>query len=190
MSVSTATQSAPISCICRSASCAAPLFARYPIAMRAPSCARRMAIPRPIPRLPPVTNATRFLSAILLLDRSFKKRRDRLGCSVPPPTLSQFRHNNRHVVRLFRTPGPFLRRDHQRFRNFSRRGMPQSLRRCFQSWNPKLFTVGVLRLDQPVAVSDQDSIVWHIDGFFLKVVVVHDSQHNPAFVEVNGSPLG
>src|SRR5580693_7376902 len=35
--------------------------------MRAPSCAKRTAIPRPIPLLPPVTNATRFTSGIRLL---------------------------------------------------------------------------------------------------------------------------
>src|SRR5208283_4149700 len=36
------------------------------MAIRAPSFARRSAMPSPIPRLPPVTTATRFLSDILL----------------------------------------------------------------------------------------------------------------------------
>src|SRR5580700_5265652 len=70
ISVSTATQSAPFSCNNRKVCCAATLFERYAIAIRAPSCASFTAIPRPIPRLPPVTSATRFCSPILVPHRS------------------------------------------------------------------------------------------------------------------------
>src|SRR5208282_3028367 len=41
--------------------------------MRAPSCAKRIAIPRPIPRLPPVISATRLTSGILLPIRNDAK---------------------------------------------------------------------------------------------------------------------
>src|SRR5271167_4097027 len=41
--------------------------------MRAPSCAKRTAIPRPIPRLPPVISATRLTSVILLLVHNYGK---------------------------------------------------------------------------------------------------------------------
>jgi hypothetical protein len=37
------------------------------MAMRAPSVARRKAIPRPMPRVPPVINATLLRSAIPIL---------------------------------------------------------------------------------------------------------------------------
>src|SRR5215475_9680525 len=68
--ISTATQSVPAVCNCRSVCCAAALFERYAIAIRAPSCASFTAMPRPIPLLPPVTSATRFCSPILLLTDS------------------------------------------------------------------------------------------------------------------------
>src|SRR5215469_1976230 len=87
MSVSTATQSAPAACICRKAICAAALLARYAIATRAPSCASFNAIPRPIPRLPPVTTATRFRSDI----RHPRKTCPSSATPFLPTTLPQFR---------------------------------------------------------------------------------------------------
>src|SRR5579863_977592 len=69
ISISTATQSVPAACSCRNVCCAAALFDRYAIAIRAPSFASFTAIPRPIPRLPPVTSATRFCNPILIPHR-------------------------------------------------------------------------------------------------------------------------
>src|SRR5579872_7505076 len=74
MSISTATQSVTADCKARSVCCAAALFERYAIAIRAPSCASLTAIPRPIPRLPPVTSATRFCSPIPIPHRTRPKQ--------------------------------------------------------------------------------------------------------------------
>ena len=111
ISVSTATQSTPLACNRRNVCCAATLLERYAMAIRAPSCASRRASPRPIPRLPPVTSATRLRSDILFPGEiSWKYFQYSLAVAevLPKP-----RHDHGHVIGLFRGSGPLFRRSHQ-----------------------------------------------------------------------------
>src|SRR5260370_23750495 len=90
------------------------------MAIRAPSCASRMASPRPIPLLPPVTSATRLRSDILLLGKiPWKDFQYSLSVAV---VLPKPRHNHGHVVGLFGGPCPLLGRSHQRLRDHERPG--------------------------------------------------------------------
>src|SRR5215831_13032538 len=114
MSVSTATQSAPPVCNWRSVCCAAALFERYAMAIRAPSWASRSANPLPIPRLPPVTSATRFLSDILSPANPLKDFQYSLG---EAGVLLKPCNDDGHVVGLLGRSRPFFGCCHQRFRH-------------------------------------------------------------------------
>src|SRR5229473_6395055 len=153
--------------------------------IRAPSCASLSASPRPIPLLPPVTSATRLRSDILLPGKiSWKDFQYSLAVAevLPKP-----RHNYRHIVSLFRSPGPLFRRSHQGFRDHERRS-PLHAHGCFlQTSNPKFFPINVLRLDQAVTVSDQEGVGAHGQRSFLINVIFHHAENHTAYVQFLGT---
>src|SRR5947208_7904022 len=182
ISVSTATQSTPLACNCRNVCCAATLLERYAMAMRAPSCASRRASPRPIPLLPPVTSATRLRSDIRLPSKiSWKDFQYSLAETEALPKPGD---DHRHIVGLFRSPGPLLGRGHQRLRDHERRGTLHALRGLLQSANSKFFTVHVFRLNQAVAVSDQERVGTDHKLPFLIDVIFHHSQNHATFIQL------
>src|SRR5713101_3702105 len=135
------------------------------MAKRAPSWASRNASPRPMPRLPPVTSATRLRSDIRLPGRiSWKDFQYSLAAAE---VLPEPRDDHRHVIGLFGSPGPFFRRRHQRLGNHERRGALHVDRGFLQAANPKFFAVDVFRLDQAVTVSDQERLRSHRQRSFL-----------------------
>src|SRR2546430_15329798 len=99
--------------------------------MRAPSCASRRARPRPIPLLPPVTSATRLRSDIYLPGKISWK--DFQYSPADAEVLPEPGNNDRHIVGLFRSPGPLFGRRHERLRDHERRGTLQALRRFLQT---------------------------------------------------------
>src|SRR6266403_932369 len=185
MSVSTATQSTPLACNCRRVCCAATLLERYAMAIRAPSCASRTASPRPMPLLPPVTSATRLRSDILIPGKiAWKDFQYSLAAAA---VLPKPRHDHRHVIRLFRSPGPFLGCSHQRLSNHERRSALH-VDGCFlQTSNPKFFAINVLRLDQAVTVSDQERVGAHDQQSFLINVIFHHAENHAAYVQFLGT---
>src|ERR1700688_2206758 len=87
------------------------------MATRAPSCARRTAMPRPMPRLPPVINATRLRRDIPLLERRSGKACQYsavfAGAAARPECLHRVAlvkagDDYRHVVSLLGGAGPFF----------------------------------------------------------------------------------
>src|ERR1700737_4818190 len=126
------------------------------MAIRAPSCASRKASPRPIPLLPPVTSATRLRSDIRLPGKI--SRKDFQYSLAATELLPKPRDDYRHVIGLFGSSGPLFRPGHQGLCDHARRGAPQVLSGFLQSANPKFFAVDVLRLDQPVTISDQQRV--------------------------------
>src|SRR5438309_7208656 len=181
MSVSTATQSTPLACNCRNVCCAATLLERYAMAMRAPSCASRRASPRPIPLLPPVTSATRLRSDICLPGKISWK--DFQYSPADAEVLPEPGNNDRHIVGLFRSPGPLFGRRHERLRDHERRGTLQALRGFLQTANSKFFPVDVFRLNQAVTISDEERVGANCQRPFLINVVFHHAQHHPTFVQ-------
>src|SRR5712664_1803162 len=126
------------------------------MAIRAPSCASRKAIPRPIPLLPPVTSATRLRSDILLPGKI--SRKDFQYSLAARELLPEPRDDYRHVISLFGSPGPFFRSSHQRLGDHEWRSAPQVLSGFLQTANPKFFAIDVLRLDQSVTIADQQRV--------------------------------
>src|SRR5450432_2916754 len=180
ISVSTATPSTPLACSCRNVNCAAALFERYAMATRAPSFASRVAIPRPIPRLPPVTSATRFRSDIPLPTPSISK-----ACQYSPAAyrlLPHPRHDHRHIIRLVRASRPFFRGGHQRFRHAARSRALHPHRRFQQPPYPELFSIYVFRFHQSVAVAHQQRITRDRQRIFFVGRLFINSQHHPALV--------
>src|SRR5580704_7399051 len=139
------------------------------MAMRAPSCARRTAIPRPIPRLPPVISATRLTSGILLLANDYGKlvsiahSRNPHYRSSGKRFLSEYhlielskpRNDHRHIVRLLRRACPLFRGQHKRLANSDRLGALHANRRFLQPADAKFLTVHIFWLDQSIAVLHQ-----------------------------------
>src|SRR5271156_5279672 len=186
-------------------------------------------MPRPIPRLPPDTNATRFLSDMLY---------PRLALFVSPPprgailhglsntnhgrksqpkiatenrgqsrryqgqyspalpncmggkrrraalALFQARHNHRHIVRLLRGSGPLFHAGHERLADFARRQGLHANRGLLEPRYAELLAVDILRLDQPVAVADEQRIARHRDDALFVIVVLDDPENHAAFIEV------
>src|SRR5215813_2444830 len=109
--------------------------------MRAPSLARRCAMPRPMPRVPPVTSATRFLKDIPLLALPANQP-DSIATSTASaspiavlliaPSSPQLRDDDSHVVGLLRRSGPFLGGLHQPVSNVARLFVLQAYRRGAQ----------------------------------------------------------
>src|SRR5713226_6391694 len=107
------------------------------MATRAPSRASDRATPLPIPRLPPVTIATRVLSATASPREASQyigsgpaaphalKSGALTGRLLSPPASSP-RHGHRHVVGLLWCARSVYQRRHQGFRNVLRRGVAQT----------------------------------------------------------------
>src|SRR3979490_696108 len=187
MSVSTATQSAPLACNWRKVCCAATLLERSAMAIRAPSCASRNASPRPMPLLPPVTSATRLRSDILLPGKI--SRKDFQYSLAATEVLPEARDDYRHIIGLFGSPRPLLRRSHQGLRDHERRGALQANRGFLETANPKFFTLDILRLDQSVTIADQQRVApYHQRSFFIDVIF-HDPEHHPAFIQSRRSAI-
>src|SRR5713226_10197014 len=139
------------------------------MAIRAPSFASRKAIPRPMPLLPPVTSATRLRSDILLPGKISRKNFQYSLAAAE--VLPKPRNDYRHVVGLFGSPGPLLRRGHQRLGNHKWRGALQVDRGFLQAANAKFFAVHVFRLDQTVTIADQQRVGPYRQRSFLINVV-------------------
>src|SRR6266849_10674283 len=126
------------------------------MAMRAPSCANRRASPRPMPRLPPVTSATRLRSDIRLPGRiSWKDFKYSLAAAE---VLPEPRDDHRHVIRLFGSPGPLFRCSHQRFGDQERRRALHVDGGLLETANSKFFAIDIFRLNQAVTVADQQRV--------------------------------
>src|SRR5258708_29705602 len=164
------------------------------MATRAPSRASNMATPLPIPRLPPVTRATRFLSATASPREASQYIRS--GHAAPHALKSGAltgrllsepsfhpRHDHRHVVCLLRCSRPFFRREHQGFRDVLRRGVAQTQGHFRETLHPKFFSVHILRLHQPVAVSDQQASRPYVDAPLFVGSIFEYSHHHSAFLE-------
>src|SRR5579859_6341964 len=156
--------------------------------MRAPSCARRMAIPRPMPRLPPVISATRLTSAILLLSTALPK-----ACQYSPVAkrpLPQPRDDDGHIIGLFGSPGPFVGRDHQGASDGVRiRGLYAN-RSLLQAADAELLAVSIFRLDQAVTVLNQKSVWRDDDRIFFVGVLFHHTEHHAASFQVLRRAVG
>src|SRR5882757_459246 len=122
------------------------------MAIRAPSCASREAIPRPIPLLPPVTSATRLPSDILLPGKI--SRKDFQYSLAATELLPKSRNDHRHVIGLFGSSGPLLRRRHERLGHHQGRSCLHAIRGFLQASNAKFLAINVFRFDQAVTVSD------------------------------------
>src|SRR6267143_5061406 len=143
------------------------------MAIRAPSCASRRASPRPMPLLPPVTSATRLRSDMLLPDKiSWKDFQYSLAATE---VLPEPRDDHRHVIGLFRSPGPFLSRSHQRLRNHKRRSALQANRGLLQTADPEFFAIHVFRLNQAVTIPDQQRVGPDRHRAFFIDVIFHDA---------------
>src|SRR5262245_44572426 len=121
------------------------------MAIRAPSCASRTASPRPMPRLPPVTSATRFRSDIFPAN-PLKVFQYSLREEV---VLPQPRDDDRHIIGLFRSARPLFRGGHERFRNHQWLCALYADGRILQSRDSKLLAIHVFRLNQAIAVANQ-----------------------------------
>src|SRR2546430_16616001 len=111
--------------------------------MRAPSCASRRARPRPIPLLPPVTSATRLRSDIYLPGKISWK--DFQYSPADAEVLPEPGENDRHIVGMFRSPGPLFGSRHGRLRDHERRGAFKALRGFLQTGTYKFFSVKIIR---------------------------------------------
>src|SRR5437899_59687 len=152
------------------------------MAMRAPPCASRRASPRPIPLLPPVTNATRSRSDILLPGKITWK--DFQYSLAAPEVLPKPGDAHRHVIGLLGSSGPLLGRRHQRLGDHEGRGTLHMDGSFLQTANPKFFAVYVLRLDQAVTISDQQRVGTYRQRSFLVDVIFHDAQDHAALVQL------
>src|ERR1700751_1246214 len=135
------------------------------MATRAPSCASFTAIPRPIPRAPPVINATRFRSDIRLPEEAkVKKNQYSLAAQQSNRTrafffsrshitpenlvlgkLTKTGNHHGHVVGLFGRPSPLLCSSHQRFGNDAWRRTLHVHCGLLQPANAELFSVEIFR---------------------------------------------
>src|SRR5713226_6922453 len=158
------------------------------MATRAPSRAIDMATPLPIPRLPPVTRATRFLSATASPREASQYIRS--GTAAPhalksgaltgrlPSALSFHpRHDHRHVVGLLRCSRPFFRREHQAFRNVFRRAVAQTKRNFRETLHSKFFSVPILRLHRAVALSDKQASGSDVNAPLFLVSIFGHAHH-------------
>src|SRR6266571_7474487 len=156
------------------------------MAMRAPSCASRNASPRPIPLLPPVTSATRLRSDILLPGEISWE--DFQYSPAAPEVLPKPRDNDRHVIHLFRSPRPLLRRCHKRLCNHEWRGSLQTNRGFLQPANPKFLAVNILGFNQSVTVANHQRIGSDFQGAFLiNVIIENPKNHAALFQELRRS---
>src|SRR5713101_3061325 len=124
------------------------------MATRAPSRAIDMATPLPIPRLPPVTRATRFLSATASPREASQYIRSGhaapyalksgafTGRLLSPPSFHP-RHDHGHVVGLLWCSRPFFRREHQGFRDVLRRGVAQTQGHFREAFHPEFFAIDI-----------------------------------------------
>src|SRR5260370_30879740 len=152
------------------------------MAMRAPSCASRRASPRPIPLLPPVTSATRLRSDIRLPGKiTWKDFQYSLAAAEVLPKPGD---DHRHVIGLLGSSGPLLGRCHQRLGNHDRRGALHVNSGFLQTANPKFLAVYVLRLNQSVAITDQQRVGTYRQRSFLVDVIFHDSQDHTAHIQL------
>src|SRR5712692_5738898 len=155
------------------------------MATRAPSRAIDMATPLPIPRLPPVTRATRFLSATASPREASQYIRSGhaaphalksgalTGRLLSPPSFHP-RHDPRHVVGLLRCSRPFFRREHEGCRDVLRRVGAQAQGHYRETLHPNLFSVHILRLHQAVAVADQQASRPDVDApLFVGTIFEH-----------------
>src|SRR5712692_3054957 len=151
------------------------------MAIRAPSCASRSASPRPIPLLPPVTNATRFRSDILLPAES-------------PPRIFQYslaatnvlpkpRDEDGHIIRLLGSSGPFFRGGHERLRNHQRCGPVNSDSHFLQPGDSKFFAINIFRLDQAITIADEQRIRRNFQDALLINVILDNAEYHAALVQ-------
>src|SRR5579863_3390672 len=166
---------------------------------RAPSCARRTAMPRPMPRLPPVISATRLRRDIPLLKRRSWKACQYsavfAGAAARPECLQRVAlvkagDDYRHVVSLFGGAGPFFGGGHERLSYRLGRAVLHGHRGLLQTTNSEFFAVDIFRLDQTVAVAHQERIGRHDHRAFLVAVVLDDTEDHAAFVEMQRGILG
>src|SRR5437879_12733459 len=109
------------------------------MAIRAPSCASRKASPRPIPLLPPVTSTTRLRSDILLPGTiSWKDFQYSLAATEVLPKPS---NDHRHVIGLFGSTCPFLRRSRQRLPDHQCASTPQADSDCRRPPTPHIYAI-------------------------------------------------
>src|SRR6266849_7475433 len=139
------------------------------MAMRAPSCDSRRASPRPMPLLPTVTSATRLRSDIRLPGKISWK--DFQYSPAAAEVLPKPRHDHRHVIGLFGSPGPLFRRGHQRLGDHKWRGTLHVDRGFQQAANAKFFAIDVFRLDQAVTIPNQQRVGPYRQRSFLIDVV-------------------
>src|SRR6266436_3916945 len=152
------------------------------MALRAPSCASRKAIPRPIPLLPPVTSATRLRSDILLPGKI--SRKDFQYSLAAAEVLPKPRDDYRHVISLFGGPGPLLGRGHERFCDHQGGGALHVDGGFLQTAYSKFLAVNVLGFDEAVTISDQQRVRRHRQRAFLISVIFQDAEHHAAFVQL------
>src|ERR1700674_1079456 len=126
------------------------------MAIRAPSCASRIASPRPMPLLPPVTSATRLRSDIHLPGKI--SRKDFQYSLAAAEVLPESRDDYRHIISLFGSSGPLLHRRHQGLCDHERGGALHPDRGFLQPANPKFFSVTIFRFNQPIAVSNPQRV--------------------------------
>src|SRR6267378_3573037 len=152
------------------------------MAIRAPSCASRKAIPRPIPLLPPVTSATRLRSDILLPGKI--SRKDFQYSLAAAEVLPEPRDDYRHIISLFGSSGPLLHRRHQGLCDHERRGALHTDRGFLQPANSNFFSVNIFRFNQTVTVSNQQRVGPYCQRSFLIGVIFLDAQDHAAFIQL------
>src|SRR6266403_3188377 len=156
------------------------------MAMRAPSFARRRAIPWPMPRVPPVINATRLRSNIPVLVSKLKFFKYSPAAQPALNTSTQARDDYRHVIGLLGRAGPFLGGLHHSFRDRAGRRTIQANCRVPQTLDAELLAIDIFRLHQTVAVANQDGIRRNDFRAFHKWKFFNHTEHHPAFVEIEG----
>src|SRR5712672_2899548 len=114
--------------------------------MRTPSLARRKAIPLPIPRVPPVINATRLRNAIhVLVSRNLEFFKYSPAAEPALNTSTQARDDHGHVVGLFGGAGPFVGGLHHALRDGTGRSCIQAQCGIPQALDAKLLAVDIFR---------------------------------------------
>src|SRR5208282_4926279 len=104
--------------------------------------------------------------------------------------LPQAGNNDRHIVGLLGSSGPFFRGGHQEFGDMARPGMAHALRRRLQTRDPEFLAIGILGLHEAVAVANHNAIRRHLHDAFHVMVILHDAKHDSTLIQVNGFAVG
>src|SRR2546425_2114428 len=135
-----------------------------------------------MPRVPPVTTATRCCRDNLPPPRKACQY-SRTLCPALVPPLSQPRDNQRHIIGLLGRACPLLGCPHQGLRQDLRDGVAMAQGDLQHALDAELFPVNVFWFGHPIAIGQQQASWLDLKNALLIGAIIENSNDHAAFLE-------